>query len=130
MWGCLGGMLITTSYFLTAAICAVSGFHYIGSVVHLIDANIVLFACIGLVALALLNIVGIRESATVALVMALAALTVDLIVMAISFWQFSPAQWGQALQSFAPGRTLSFRELLVGFNGLAGVLGSGKHQPA
>ena len=115
MWGCLGGMLITTSYFLTAAISAVSGFHYIGSVVHLIDANIVLFACIGLLALALLNIVGIRESATVALVMALAALTVDLIVIAISFWQFSPAQWGQALRSFAPERTLSFRELLVGF---------------
>ena len=115
MWGCLGGMLITTSYFLTAAISAVSGFHYIGSVVQLIDANIVLFACIGLSALALLNIVGIRESATVALVMAIAALTVDLIVIAISFWQFSPAQWWQALQSFAPRRTLSFRELLVGF---------------
>ena len=115
MWGCLGGMLITTSYFLTAAISAVSGFHYIGSVVHLIDANIVLFACIGLLALALLNVVGIRESATVALVMALAALTVDLMVIAISFWQFSPAQWGEALKSFAPGRTLSFRELLVGF---------------
>jgi len=32
MWGCLGGMLITTSYFLTAAISAVSGFHYIASI--------------------------------------------------------------------------------------------------
>jgi amino acid transporter len=115
MWGCLGGMLITTSYFLTAAISAVSGFHYIGSVVHLIDANIVLFACIGLLALALLNIVGIRESATVALVMAVAALTVDIIVIALSFWQFSPAQWWQAVQSFAPRQTLSFRELLIGF---------------
>jgi amino acid transporter len=115
MWGCLGGMLITTSYFLTAAISAVSGFHYIGSVVHLIDANVVLFACIGLLALALLNIVGIRESATVALVMAVAALTVDIIVIGLSFWQFSPAQMWQAMQSFAPGQTLSFRELLVGF---------------
>ena len=115
MWGCLGGMLITTSYFLTAAISAVSGFHYIGSVVHLIDVNIVLFACIGLLALAALNIVGIRESATVALIMALAALTVDLVVVAVSFWQFSPTQWWQALQSLTPGQTLSFRELLVGF---------------
>jgi amino acid transporter len=115
MWGCLGGMLITTSYFLTAAISAVSGFHYIGSAVHLIDANIVLFACIGLLALAALNIVGIRESATVALVMALAALTVDLIVVAVSFWQFSPSQWWQAVQSLTPGQSLSVRELLVGF---------------
>src|SRR5918993_1760236 len=110
-----GVVLITTSYFLTAAISAVSGFHYIGSVVHLIDANIVLFACIGLLALALLNIVGIRESATVALGMAIAALAVDIIVVAISVWQFSPAQWWQALQSLTPGQSLSFRELLVGF---------------
>jgi amino acid transporter len=115
MWGCLGGMLITTSYFLTAAISAVSGFHYVGSVAPLIDANIVVCACIGLSALAVLNIVGIRESATVALVMAVAALGVDIIVVALSFWQFSPSQWWQALQSFAPGQNLSSRELLVGF---------------
>jgi amino acid transporter len=115
MWGCLGGMLITTSYFLTAAISAVSGFHYVGSVVHLIDGHIVLFACVGLLALAILNIVGIRESATVALMMAVAALAVDIMVIAISLWQFSPTQWWQALQSFAPGQSLSYRELLVGF---------------
>ena len=115
MWGCLGGMLITTSYFLTAAISAVSGFHYVGSVVHLIDGNIVLFACVGLLALAVLNIVGIRESATVALVMAVAALAVDIMVVAISFWQFSPTQWWQAFQSLTPGQSLSYRELLVGF---------------
>jgi amino acid transporter len=115
MWGCLGGMLITTSYFLTAAISAVSGFHYVGSVVPLIDANIVVFACVGLSALAALNIVGIRESAAVALVMAVIALGVDLIVVAVSFWQFSPSQWWQALQSFAPEKSLSFRELLIGF---------------
>ncbi|MPZ75643.1 MAG: amino acid permease [Deltaproteobacteria bacterium] len=115
MWGCLGGMLITTSYFLTAAISAVSGFHYIASVVDPINAHIVLFACVGLLALAALNIVGIRESATVALVMALAALSVDIIVVAISFWQFSPAQWWQAFQSLAPAQSLSFRELSIGF---------------
>jgi amino acid transporter len=115
MWGCLGGMLITTSYFLTAAISAVSGFHYVGSVVPIIDANIVVFACVGLSALAALNIVGIRESATVALVMAVIALGVDLIVVAVSFWQFSPSQWWQALQTFAPEKSLSFRELLIGF---------------
>src|SRR5918992_4045808 len=84
MWGCLGGMLIITSYFLTAAISAVAGFHYVGSVLHLIDANVAVFACIGLTALALLNIVGIRESATVALVMAVVALAVDILGVAVS----------------------------------------------
>jgi amino acid transporter len=67
MWGSLGGMLITTSYFFTAAISAVSAFHYVGSALPFLDAHVVLSACFGLIALAILNIVGIRESATAAL---------------------------------------------------------------
>src|SRR5919106_5819977 len=84
MWGCLGGMLIITSYFLTAAISAVSGFHYVGSVLPFLDAHIVLLACFGLLALAVLNIVGIRESATAALIMASTAFIVDIVVIAFS----------------------------------------------
>ena len=68
MWGCLGGMLITVDYFLTTAISAVSGFQYIGSVFPSLDAHIIALACIGVGVLAVLNIIGIRESATVALV--------------------------------------------------------------
>ncbi len=67
LWGCMGGMLIITSYFLTAAISAVAGFQYIGSLVPTIDAHIVILGSLGLLALAAINIVGIRESATVAL---------------------------------------------------------------
>ena len=115
MWGCLGGMLITTSYFLTAAISAVSGFHYIASVVPFIDSHIIVLACVGLVALAMLNVIGIRESATVALIMALAAFSVNLVVGAVSLWQFSPAQLWRALASFTPDQSMSYRELLVGF---------------
>ena len=76
MWGCLGGMLITVDYFLTTAISAVSGFQYIGSVFPSLDPHIVLFSCVGVGILAALNIIGIRESATVALVMASAAFAV------------------------------------------------------
>ncbi len=67
LWGCMGGMLIITSYFLTAAISAVAGFQYIGSLVPYIDDHIVILGSLGLLALAAINIVGIRESATVAL---------------------------------------------------------------
>src|SRR3989338_6029181 len=84
MWGCLGGMLITVDYFLTTAISAVSGFQYIGSAFPALDQHIVLLACGGVMALAILNIIGIRESATVALVMAISALLVDLIVIGSS----------------------------------------------
>ncbi|MGB7949255.1 MAG: APC family permease [Candidatus Binatia bacterium] len=115
MWGCLGGMLITTSYFLTAAISAVSGFHYIGSILPFLNAHIVLFACLGLLALAILNIIGIRESATVALVMAVTALIVNMAVIVFSVKSLSFDQWTQAWHTLSPGQDMSMRALLVGF---------------
>jgi amino acid transporter/nucleotide-binding universal stress UspA family protein len=115
MWGCLGGMLITTSYFLTAAISAVSGFHYVGSVLPFLDAHIVLLACFGLLALAILNIIGIRESATVALIMAATAVITDIVVIALSVAGVSFNQWTQAWNALSPGHDMSVRTLLVGF---------------
>jgi amino acid transporter len=115
MWGCLGGMLITTSYFLTAAISSVSAFHYVGSVVPFFDDHIVLLACCGLVALALLNIVGIRESASVALAMASAALIVNIVVILLAAQELSIQQWAQAWNSVTPSQDMSMRGLLIGF---------------
>ena len=116
MWGCLGGMLIITSYFLTAAISTVSGFHYIASVVHSLDDHIVVLACVGLLALAILNVIGIRESATAALLMAVSAFVVDLGVIVLSVKDFSPDQWSQALTSLSPGPETTTKNLLVGFS--------------
>ena len=115
LWGCLGGMLITTSYFLTAAISAVSGFHYIGGVLPLVDDYILVLACLGLVGLAALNIIGIRESATVAFGMAIAAFVVNLVVITAALSELSPAQWRQASISLAPAREMSLHTILVGF---------------
>lgn len=115
MWGCLGGMLITVDYFLTTAISAVSGFQYIGSVFPSLDPYVVSLACGGVVVLAMLNIVGIRESATAAMVMAASALTVDLIVIGSSVLHMSAAQWEDVLRHLSPQRGLSSYDLLVGF---------------
>jgi amino acid transporter len=115
MWGCLGGMLITTSYFLTAAISSVSAFHYVGSVVPFFDDHIVLLACCGLLALAMLNIVGIRESASVALAMASAALIVDIIVIILAAQELSIDQWAHAWKSVTPSPGMSMHGLLIGF---------------
>jgi len=115
IWGCLGGMLITTSYFLTAAISAISGFHYIGSVFPAVDAHVVLLASLGLLALAMLNIIGIRESAAVALAMAISAFTVDLIVIGLSIKGLSPAQWLNTLETMLPREGMSSKEILIGF---------------
>jgi amino acid transporter/nucleotide-binding universal stress UspA family protein len=117
MWGCLGGMLITTSYFLTAAISAVSGFHYVGSILPFLDAHVVLSACFGLLALAALNIVGIRESATAALFMATTAFIVDIVVIALSVKGLSLNQWTQAWKTLSSSHDLSLHSMLIGFAG-------------
>jgi amino acid transporter/nucleotide-binding universal stress UspA family protein len=115
MWGCLGGMLITTSYFLTAAISAVSGFHYIGGVLPLVDDYVVSLACLGLFGLAVLNIIGIRESATVAFGMATTAFVVNLVVILASLSELSLSEWRHSAESLSPARDMSLHTILVGF---------------
>ncbi len=115
MWGCLGGMLITVDYFLTTAISAVSGFQYIGSAFPSIDAHIVLASCMGIGLLAALNIVGIRESATVALVMAAASFLVDLVVMGVAFVKMDASQWHHVVGKMEMSKGISSYELVVGF---------------
>ena len=115
MWGCLGGMLITVDYFLTTAISAVSGFQYIGSAFPSLDNYIVILSCIGVGILAALNIIGIRESATVALIMASAAFVVDLVVIGAAFFTMNAEQWQTVLSHLSMGNEVSSYELVVGF---------------
>jgi amino acid transporter/nucleotide-binding universal stress UspA family protein len=116
MWGCLGGMLITVDYFLTTAISAVSGFQYIGSTFPALDDFIVPVACLGVGVLAMLNIIGIRESATVSVVMASAAFLVDLLVIATAFMVMNAEQWQAVLNHLILRKEVSSYELLVGFS--------------
>jgi amino acid transporter/nucleotide-binding universal stress UspA family protein len=116
MWGCLGGMLIVVDYFLTTAISAVAGFQYIGSAFPSLDAHIVLLACGGVGVLAALNIVGIRESAAVALVMAGASFLVNLWVIVLALLMMDGAQWSTVLTRLGSGQGISHYELLVGFS--------------
>lgn len=115
MWGCLGGMLITVDYFLTTAISAVSGFQYVGSVFPTLDAHVVLLSCAGVGVLAALNIIGIRESATVALVMACASFVVNLVVIGSAVATIDSGQWHAVLSRMGTGPNISVYELLVGF---------------
>jgi amino acid transporter/nucleotide-binding universal stress UspA family protein len=116
MWGCLGGMLITVDYFLTTAISTVSGVQYIGSAFPSLDPYVVLLACLGVGVLATLNIIGIRESATVSLVMAGAALIVNLAVIGTAVAFMDGQQWKDVLTHLGRGKDLSSYELLVGFS--------------
>jgi len=114
-WGCLGGILITVDYFLTSAISSVSGIHYLGSLCHALDLHVAQFACLSLLLLAGLNIIGIKESAGFALAMAASALAVDLGVAAKVISDIGLAGLWDLLAATAAKRPFAPREILAGF---------------
>ena len=81
--GAIGGLLITIGYFVTSAISSVAGIHYLGSVVPYFEEHVVALAVAILLLLAIVNTIGIRESAMLSLVMASAAVLVDLFVVGL-----------------------------------------------
>jgi amino acid transporter/nucleotide-binding universal stress UspA family protein len=114
-WGCLGGMLITVDYFLTSAISAVSGMQYLGSLFPFVDAHIVLLAGGALVFLAMVNVIGIRESAVLSLFMACAALVVNLVVIGVTLIYIGPPEWSTIVRHLRPEHPLPWSVLLIGF---------------
>jgi amino acid transporter len=114
-WGCLGGMLITVDYFLTSAISSVSGMQYLGSLFPFIDAHIVLLAVCALGFLAIVNIIGIRESAMLSLFMACAALLVNLVVIGFTLAYIGPPEWQAIVSHLQFGDKLTLSTFLVGF---------------
>ena len=66
--------------------------------------------------LAALNIIGIRESATVALVMASASFLVNIFVIIVAVFTMDGAQWSTVLSKLGSGQGISNYELLVGFS--------------
>jgi amino acid transporter/nucleotide-binding universal stress UspA family protein len=115
--GAVGGILIIITYFLTAAISSVSAFHYIGTVVPAFEEHIALAASIGLVLLGVINIIGIKESATLSLYMAVAALVTNLVVIIAVAIHFRPDQWSLLVDQARELRTLDVRSGLAGFAG-------------
>jgi len=79
--------------------------------------------------LALLNILGIRESATVALVMAIAALIVDIVVIAVILAVLTCPTVASRAKVCAKTESWVSRTSSWVWRGLAGLLGFGKHQP-
>lgn len=114
--GLVGGLLISVSYFVTSAISTVSGVVYIGSVLPWFDEHIASVACATLVALALINIVGIRESAMLSLFMAGAALLVNVGVISVTMLSIGPGEWLELLRRAFTTHDTSTRTLLIGYS--------------
>jgi amino acid transporter len=116
-WGALGGMLITVDYFLTSSISSTSAFYYAGSLFPIFEEHVVAFSCVGIVSLAMLNVVGIRESAAVALCMAVAALSVDAWVILCTLFRLGPAEFHRIMATLHHTEGLTPRGALIGFAG-------------
>ncbi len=117
MWGALGGLLICVDYFLTAAISTVSGLLYLGSIFPIMSAHVVLFSIVTLAVLALVNIIGIRESAMLSLGMAVLALLVDLLLIGVVFVTATPEQWASLHSTVDQVHGVDTRTMLIGFGG-------------
>lgn len=115
-FGALGGMFITVDYFLTASISAVSGFDYLASIMN-IAPYIVIFSVVGLILLGVLNVIGIKESAGVTAVIAVAACAVDLALFGFVLTQIRPEGWRAMFSSYSLVNKLAPWSVLTGFAG-------------
>ncbi len=115
--GAIGGMLIIVDYFLTSAISSVSAFQYIGSVLPVFGQHVELMAGLGLLFLAVINIIGIKESAILALYMAAASFGVNLIVLGVVAANLTPDQWAFAWEQTRALRDVPTQSALIGFAG-------------
>ncbi len=115
--GCVGGLLISVDYFLTSAISSVSGIHYLGSIWPVLDAHVVDLAVATLLLLAIVNTIGIRESATLSLVMAVFALGVDVAVIGSIVLKAGAEDWRALWDSISLVERLDRTTMMVGFSG-------------
>jgi amino acid transporter len=113
--GCLGGILISVDYFLTGAISSVSGFKYLSAAIPALTPWLVPCACAAMVVLGCLNIVGIRESATLTAFLAISSLLVNLVVLVTVAVQLDAETWRLVRAQFTSVGTLQMGPLAIGF---------------
>jgi amino acid transporter/nucleotide-binding universal stress UspA family protein len=115
MVGCLGGILICVDYFLTGAISSVSSLQYIAGRLPHLEPWIIHGASAALIFLGALNVIGIRESATLTAVLAVSSLVVNLVVLTVVGVQLDAGQWRLVFDQFRSVGGLPFHQVLMGF---------------
>ncbi len=113
----VGGAMITVNYFLTSAISGASGLYYLRTLIEFPKPLVVpiTIACLG--GLIVLNVIGLRESATVAFAMGVLqiAVNVALVILASAIIAERDA-WGALIDHvFRPEVKLTATSLLVGY---------------
>ncbi len=115
----VGGAFITVDYFLTSAISGVSGLYYLSSLMPetkdlVVTASMVLFLC-----LILINMIGIKESASVTSTFATAEIVVTFLLLGTAYFfvathaNLSWSGWWHSIVH--PGIPLTFGSVMIGY---------------
>jgi amino acid transporter len=114
--GALGGMFILVDYFLTAAISSLSGLQYFQFVLPAISPYVLPGTIAVLLLLGILNWWGIRESAAVSAVIAVAAFVSDIVILLVVLISVPMPTILSLLGDMFTGK-LTFVTTLTGFAG-------------
>jgi len=113
--GLLGGLMILVDYFLTAALSALSGVLYLAVVMPSLK-NVALQATVGaLIALGILNLLGIRESARATAIVACFAGGGQLVVVLATALFLGPAGVMHSFSAITHGPPLTPILLITGY---------------
>ncbi len=115
--GMLGGMFILVDYYLTAAISAVSGVIYLSVVFPALTPIVVPATLVALLALGLLNLMGIKESARVNAVFVVAAIAGQLVTVAATLWFLKVSGLEGSVAAFGRGHSLTPIFVIQGYAG-------------
>lgn len=115
--GLLGGLFIQVDYFLTAALSALSGFLYLAVVIPALQPVVLEVTVAALAVLGLLNYLGIKESARVSAIFAVAAGSLQLLVVLVVAVQIGPAGIVDTAGQVFSGPKLTPIGVLTGYAG-------------
>jgi len=115
--GLLGGFFILVDYYLTAALSALSGLIYLSVVAPPLAPSVLELAVVALVGLAVLNLLGIRDSARVTAIVACLAAAGQLLVVAATALFLGPSGIVHSFQALGRGPHLTGLLALQGFAG-------------
>jgi amino acid transporter len=115
--GLVGGLFILVDYFLTAALSALSGLIYVSVFAPAIGPAVVPLTALALVALALLNLMGVKSSAVVSAVVAVLAGAGQLAVVIAVIVHVGPENVLSTFPRMLAGSALTPLTILTGYAG-------------
>jgi amino acid transporter len=115
--GLVGGLMILVDYFLTSALSATSGIIYLGIVFPTLKPAVMPAAVVAIVFLGLLNLAGVRSSASVSAVFAVTAAAFQVLVVLAVIVKVGPAHLIETFPRAFGGPPLSLFAILTGYAG-------------